>query len=456
MVKDPGTIGRALVLTIALALIASGSAAEENEAGLAELVDVLHEKGLLDEGQYAQIRSKAEKQSDEEAWFERISIWGDFRARYEHFLRDSDRVAGDPDDRSRARYRLRVNLKARVNEYIDGYVQLASGENDSRSTNTSFGRSEPDFAPDEIWIQEAYIDLHPFTEGTIAGREGDLRVLIGRQPNPFLNKRHGRDVLLWDGDISPEGAAWRGSLRLGEALDAYANAGYFVIDENSGSKDPGLMGAQLGANYQLSEKIVLGARGSIYHFRNLDRDFFERGVDDSKPPTDAGGNLGDSADFGLSASDTLDVLETGVYLTYTGIENWPVTFFADASKNTDAQELYEGPQDMAWLLGLSVGDKKHFAELGVIYAYVEADAFPAQFIDSDLLDGYTNRKGFGFYAARQIFSNTDLNFAVMWSEAIEDQYFDADGGDPGDAGVFDASVENSDRIRLQADLVVKF
>ena len=79
------------------------------------------------------------------------------------------------------------------------------------------------------------------------------------------------------------------------------------------------------------------------------------------------------------------------------------------------------------------------------YHVSEASFFPTQFTDSGLFDGLTNRKGSSVSASRQILPGTDLNFTLFKSDDLR-------GGLP----VFGRSVRNSDRVRLQSHIVVKF
>ena len=59
-------------------------------------------------------------------------------------------------------YRLRIQGKAKVNDYVSAVFRLASGEQidddgDQRSTNRTLGR-DPDFRKDDISIDLAYIE----------------------------------------------------------------------------------------------------------------------------------------------------------------------------------------------------------------------------------------------------------------------------------------------------------
>jgi hypothetical protein len=66
------------------------------------------------------------------------------------------------------------------------------------------------------------------------------------------------------------------------------------------------------------------------------------------------------------------------------------------------------------------------------------------FIDSDFLDGRTNRQGWAFYGAKQILENTELKLTLFVIEPIRTGL------------AFIPSVQNSDRIRMQSDIVFKF
>ena len=49
------------------------------------------------------------------------------------------------------------------------------------------------------------------------------------------------------------------------------------------------------------------------------------------------------------------------------------------------------------MVGVELGDKKKYAQVGAGYAHLEANAFPSMFVESDLYDGQTNREGWLVY-----------------------------------------------------------
>lgn len=146
--------------------------------------------------------------------------------------------------------------------------------------------------------------------------------------------------------------------------------------------------------------------------------------------------------------DPFNVVETAAYLTYNGFESWPITVYGDFAQNLDAKhsELFPGigKEDTARGIGLEVGDSKKVIKLVTGYGSIQANAFPSMFIDSDFLDGKTNRQGWAFYGSKQILENTELKLTLFLIEPVR-------------TGVaFQESVANSDRIRMQSDIVFKF
>ena len=99
---------------------------------------------------------------------------------------------------------------------------------------------------------------------------------------------------------------------------------------------------------------------------------------------------------------------------------------------------------VAYNIGLEGGAKKKALLLGTGWYHIEANAFPSQFIDSDLLDGHTNREGLLIYLSKTIMKSTDFNVQFFISDAI--------ATDPG----LEESVQNAKRNRLQVDILYKF
>ena len=145
----------------------------------------------------------------------------------------------------------------------------------------------------------------------------------------------------------------------------------------------------------------------------------------------------------------MNVIESGLYLTTDYFESWPITVYGNIASNLSAvsSDMFAGvgKENLAWGVGAEIGDKKKNVKLGFGWWHVEANAFFSGFIDSDLFDGTTNRKGLAFYGSRQVLPNTEIALTTFWSETIDDSL-------PG----FQDSVSKADRVRVQADMKFKF
>jgi hypothetical protein len=108
-----------------------------------------------------------------------------------------------------------------------------------------------------------------------------------------------------------------------------------------------------------------------------------------------------------------------------------------------------GKESLGWSAGLEIGDKKKLVRLGASCFWIEANSGPARYIDSDLFDGRTNQRGWTIYGDKRILSNADLTFKLFLSWPLEDDVRI-------DGELYEPALEDSERIRLQTDVVVKF
>jgi hypothetical protein len=429
---------------------AQGADDAPNDPGLTALVQTLRDRGVIDEQEYTEISAKAAAKQAEQApgWWERISVWGDFRARYEGVWYENDPSGDDLESQQRGRYRLRVGMRADINDYLAAVIQLATGGGDNRSANQTLG-GNLDWGKDLIQVDLAYVALTPFPDEGQLPLDGTFVVEAGRVPNPFLWK-NGRDALLWDNDINPEGVDFRFTAKPADPVEVFLNTGYFIDDENSQAKDPGLFGLQVGSNVRAAETLSLGGKFTFYRFVSLDEAFVERGASSTNGPsvTAGGGNILDGL-TGSADGGNMSVVTTNVYLRSTWLEWLPATLYAGYSNNLSAEASVLFPQagkeNETWTVGVELGDKKRTLQVGAAYAYLEANAFPSMFVESDFYDGQTNRKGWMVNGTRQLFSNTDLVVTAFLSKAIDTAL-----------PAFEDSVSGSHRLRLQADLLVKF
>ena len=119
------------VLAVPLALLAAFAAAApaltEEAAVINEVLAILKERGIVDEARYGELVEKnAAYETKQASLFSKIVWTGDFRARLENFWFDEDALGNEPDNRHRARYRLRLGATVPVNEWLSAGFRLAS------------------------------------------------------------------------------------------------------------------------------------------------------------------------------------------------------------------------------------------------------------------------------------------------------------------------------------------
>jgi hypothetical protein len=372
----------------------------------------------------------------------RLRFWGDLRGRYEGFWFRLDETGSERTHRSRIRYRFRLNMNAGIHDHAKVEAQLATGDVDNRSGNQTLG-SPVDFGTNEIDLRRAYLIYYPFENGGLGEQDGGWEWHFGRVANPFLWK-NGKDLMLWDSDINPAGLSTKFDIEFETSTTLFANAGYYVVDENGSARDPILLAVQAGVKQGISKSWNGGARLSYYAFDHLDAAFIDRGVSGVNGVTSGGGNTKNGL-TGDPNGGNVHVLETQLFLQG---KPQSVGVFGGYSNNLSAGDPSPAvsKQPVAFNVGAQVGNKKRsYGRIGLVYVWIEADAFPSQFIDSDLLDGRTNRKGGLLYYSRNIVKGIDFNFQVFVSDAIE-----ANITNP------DESVANSERTRSQIDLVYSF
>jgi hypothetical protein len=430
-----GLVRRFAVVLIAIGLPATpGFAAEPDGNVTDDVLKILRERGIIDQAEYQRLAAKnAKYEKKQESWTPKIEWSGDFRFRHESFFFDEDATGSERRDRFRIRYRLRLQGKIRVNEWADVIFRVDSGDEATRSRNQTLG-SGPDFDTDDLRIDRAYAQLRAPREWVPLG--GRAKVEMGKVPNPF-HWKIGKDYL-WDADINPEGVSLQYSVSATEASKVFANAGYYIIDENSSRNDPHVWALQLGGSHDASDDVTLGGRVGFYSFNSINSAFLGRGQ-----------SFGNTRPDGLTGEvngGPARVIQTSGYVKYDGVQDWPMLLYGEFVKNVEAASTpVASEEDTAWSIAFEVGDKKKYVKLGFGWWHYEANAFPAQFVESDLFDRKTNREGPVFYASRRVMKNTDLNLTLFSSKEI-------------DGGIIPASdsVSDADRVRIQADMVMKF
>ncbi len=472
--------GPALVACVLMAAVGPRPALADEPSAVEDVILLLEERGVIEEEDAARMVERNRAYENKKSWTDRLTFFGDFRGRYDGIWFNEDPLGNEPKERSRLRYRFRFGAKAEINDYFDLKFRLSSSC-EHRSGNQTLGRGldceeeDPagtdakdsefgfDWDPDGIYINRAYITFHPFGDRQIpyAGRKLDL--MFGKMSN-FFHSKAGKDYLVWDTDLSPEGAGVTYVVDPFDGLSLTLNSGFFVLDENSSSSDPWVVPVQLRVEAQPTDSIAFGTNLSYYGYGDLDEDFLVRGAstgnlanvwEPDENADDPGLAAADS--FGLTRGRSVNIGDLRAWFEFTGIEDWPILVYGNVVNNFSAQSLPDsnvGREGLGWSAGLEIGDKKKYAMLGAGYFLIEANAGPARLIDSDLFDGSTNRKGWAIYGAKQILASTDLKFTLFLGEPLEDDIMVLDSG--GELQPYEPALKNSDRMRLQTDVIVKF
>jgi len=344
-------------------------------------------------------------QETKTSWADSIKLKGDVRVRYEDIDEEGK------TQRQRDRYRARLAADAKANDQVKVQIGLVTGDVDPVSGNQSMdeGFSKKKFQLDYAQIYWAVAEK--------------VTVIGGKMKNPL----HTSTDLIWDGDLTPEGFAVKAAT--GGDFNMMANAGYFWVNEISGSKDDiKLLCAELVASFKVTDSAKALIGFGYYGYDNIkgaglgDVNFEDKAFGNSTVEN-ADGDKVFASDYALTS--VFGELSTKIVL--------PVSIKAHYVSNGDADD-----NDTGYQVGFKVGEVKDVgsAEFGYSYVELEKDAVFGGFTDSDRWGGGTDGKGHKIGATYQIAKNLKCGATYF----INDKGLD----------------KSKDYKRLQLDLVAKF
>ncbi len=361
-------------------------------------------------------------------WVQNITPFGDFRYRYESLGKTGN--AEVTNKRRRNRIRARLGFKAKINDEWDTIFRIASGSSETpTSTNQSLGESsalgeegQDAFASKALWLDLAYFDWHP---ATYPG----LNVFGGKMKLPFY--RVGKNELVWDSDVNPEGGAASYNWDLDDATKATLIGGAFWMAERSGDADAGYFGIQAMAKHKFDNSSHLLAGASYYDIGNID----------GMAALDSVSLNGNTAE-GTNYRYDFDIVEGFAEYGWK-CNGMPVAVFGNYVENTAATN----GNNTAYSIGFQLNKAKKPGswQFKASYREVEPDAVFGGLSDSDFIDGGTGGKGWELGYKYQLTKN--INAALTYF--INDR--DRRTGDDTSGG---SGRQNFNR--LQADLVFKF
>lgn len=292
--------------------------------------------------------------------FSAAKINGDFRYRREWVFREG------AAQRNRERIRVRVNGIQPVSGNVDLVLGLASGDDDPTTRNQTL---TDDFSLKPLRIDLACFQWHPLPV------KGFL-VTGGKMQMPFYVP--GKQELVWDVDLNPEGLAlsWSPS---SSRIDGFLNTGYFWVEERKDAPDAMLLGIQAGFRYRFRGKAWSVRSGLGYY------DYTQ--TKGTTPFWDASG----SGNTLLNKKYLFDynelVLSGDLQARIGGI---PVALFAEGVRN-----LAVSTRPGGWLVALEFGkcDRPYALALRYNYRELSADGIVGKFCDSDFHNGGTDGRG---------------------------------------------------------------
>lgn len=379
-------------------------------------------------------------------WTDRISIEGDMRLRLQSdrqgrdnpapqdlyaasaggLTRVPDLAAADAtglalgnsqDDRQRVRLRARLAVNARIADNVTAGLRLATGSATDRvSTNQTLGQN---FNRYQFLLDRAFIRWAPTDWLSLTG---------GRMANPWFSTD-----LVWSDNLNFEGVSAGLSLpaQSNAAFRPFATVGWFPVREDAPPrKGRSIVGAQVGAQWDVSPRLQLKFGLAVYDFRH-----FEGQVDPDYDASGAGRSYGQyEYEAGLRqrgnslflTNNPLDLLRTSfsprdfrwglaapfrpVALTAAAQFSHFAPVFVGLSgelvRNQALDRQKIGDTKGVWLddarvFGLGLRGTVGAAEVrnrgdwqvSLGYRWLGSDAVPDAFVDSDLGGGGTNVRG---------------------------------------------------------------
>jgi hypothetical protein len=490
---------------IAAVLACGAISAHAQESGA--LLDLLVRKKIITDQEAEEIRGELTKEfSAAPAGKLKLSqplteleIYGDARVRYEHRMgrtKGTGPVAApgvgvaainDWQERGRPRYRLRLGLRGTlVDDWFFGLRLETSAS--PRSTNVTFGGDSGSgpFAKndDGVFIGQAYIGYRGIRDTTLT---------FGRMPMPLTTT-----LMVWDGDINPEGLAqqWKRSFdfNLGGGaagpdglskdgqpipgptsdplkmkLDLFATFGQFVYDDANPENPLGQRGVTTGRftpnadawllAWQLGARITFPAKN--IHFQVAPVLYTYTGLGDTFNSFYAGGSpfVTNATSLGQNQTGANDLMVLEVPSEFGfRIKEIPVRIFSDFAVNLDAEDRAfragrpdKDDQRYAYQIGAAIGQLKAKKDwqLQAFWQHTEQFSLDPNLVDSDIFDSRVNMEGFVIQAGYAISDAITFNLTYGNGQAADESL--------GTGGVGDIGINTLDRYQIfQADLNVKF
>ncbi len=291
-----------------------------------------------------------------------FKIKGDLRIRYQWEKKKNKK------SRERERIRFRLGFKTyKIKNFIIG-AGIASGNGDPRSTNVTLTNS---FSMKDIKINYAYAEYRGIPYINLwAGKYEGIKKAIWTTSD-----------LIWDSDLTPEGAGLRGEYSLKQA-SLFTNAGFWIIEERKNGADSNITYIQLGG------KVTTGgfslATGISYFDSHSVKGYSLQFTSETNSYTPDKKLLYD-----------YNTIEANMQLK---MKNLISATPCIALFGTYVRNLAVSQNSTGYLAGFKMGYEKLKRggkwQFKIMYRYLEKDAWLDIFPDSDAYGGKTGVKGY--------------------------------------------------------------
>lgn len=490
---------------------AAGVTAQAQDAGA--LVDALVKKGVLTDQEAEDVRAQMMRdfattpagKINLGSSITELKLYGDLRLRYQYDNKDPQLfVPNRPDNqtptgsqRSRWRFRLRLNADFRLTENFSGGVELQTAQA-SDSGNQTYENGFDDY---NIFISKAYLRWDP-TDW--------LAVSAGKFANPFYTTD-----LVWDSDMNPTGIAESIALHklfgLGgeETVEGYSKdgkatattvasespweislvAGQFIFDDNlegsgtlgtsnfavdnDSTTDAYLFQTQLvtsykfdgGTKFTVAPGWMTFVNGSLTGLSNEnsfnDRDGApivsgaSRNLNILLMPGDVSFKIGSLKtkfywDFAYNIEGRKRA--ENIYQLFTFNNNAGQSSDDDVTDPDDKTYSHSAQDDYAYLVGLQFGENKKKGDLSMLANWRQTGiaSVDPNLNDSDFALGELNTRGFKFGLSYNLtdFAVGTVTYMYAWNLRDDLVGGQATGGN---------AIADGNNIQvLQVDLSVKF
>ena len=467
------------------------------------LLDKLHEKGVLSDEEYQEMRTEAradrraqalkdatevEKEQRAKAAstsalkvpevLKSMELYGDLRLRYEDRIARAASDTATSEERQRWRYALRVGVRGDVSDEFFYGIRLDTGtygrsawvtmgDDNTAGSPATAKASQSNKSSDTVAVGLAFIGWKP-TDWA--------QVIAGRQLNPLYTT-----AMVWDPDIAPEGLSEKLNFKLGENATLFAVAGQYLYSQigkrtgawNSGTLDSPNLGLgssessvlfayELGGAYKFSESTAAKAAVNFYKYRLTQ--------DDTVFNTNFQGTGGTVNDLGIRNLQVVEI-PMDVHFPVASLSGMVFADYAWNTKGNGRADASATPQvdgeNKAMMLGLSLASsgvpqfanqgpalgssaKKGTWEVRTYWQRTEQFALDPNMLDSDFFER-TNMVGYYLAGAYSPANGIITTLRYGQGKRLHDNT--STGGDNDDSS--NVATINKFKI-LQADFTLRF